>query len=71
MRARPGVAFMLQGRSGRSSSPGGANVNATTPERDADLGGGPTFHDNRVEVEPLYAGARRAEDTLATASRAG
>ena len=29
---------------------GGANSNVTTPERDADMGGAPTFHDNRVEV---------------------
>jgi anaerobic selenocysteine-containing dehydrogenase len=29
---------------------GGANANVTTPERDADMGGAPTFHDNRVEV---------------------
>jgi anaerobic selenocysteine-containing dehydrogenase len=31
-------------------SAAGENVNAVTPERDTDLGGGPTFHDNRVEV---------------------
>jgi anaerobic selenocysteine-containing dehydrogenase len=30
---------------------GGANVNATVEERDADMGGGAIFHDNRVEVE--------------------
>ena len=41
-----------------ASRPGGNNVNATTPERDTDLGGGPTFHDNRVEVEA--AGSRSA-----------
>ena len=47
--ARPGVAFTfktpwpkLLGRA--------QHANATTPERDADMGGGPTFHDNRVEV---------------------
>ncbi len=28
-----------------------ANVNATVDERDADMGGGAVFHDNRVEVE--------------------
>jgi hypothetical protein len=33
--------------------PGGATVNATVDERDADMGGGPVFHDNRVEVERL------------------
>jgi hypothetical protein len=30
---------------------GGATVNATVDERDADMGGGAVFHDNRVEVE--------------------
>ncbi len=30
---------------------GGANANATVDERDADMGGGAVFHDNRVEVE--------------------
>jgi len=30
---------------------GGANVNATTDERDSDMGGGAVFHDNRVEIE--------------------
>ena len=29
---------------------GGATVNATIDERDADMGGGAVFHDNRVEV---------------------
>jgi anaerobic selenocysteine-containing dehydrogenase len=67
---RPGVAFMHKSHWPKLVE-GGANANATTPERDADMAGAPTFHDNRVEVEPLYAGARRAEDTLATASRAG
>ncbi len=36
-------------------SRGGGNVNATTPVRDTDLGGGPTFHDSRVEVEAAAA----------------
>ena len=30
---------------------GGANVNATVEERDADMAGGAIFHDNRVDVE--------------------
>ena len=30
---------------------GGANINATVEERDADMGGGAVFHDNRVQVE--------------------
>jgi hypothetical protein len=29
----------------------GEHVNVTIPERDADLGGSPTFHDNRVQIE--------------------
>ena len=33
----------------------GPNVNATTPVRDADMGGSPTFHDNRVEVTLVAA----------------
>ena len=34
---------------------GGANINATVDERDADMGGGAVFHDNRVEVEAVNA----------------
>ena len=34
---------------------GGANVNATVEERDADMGRGAVFHDNRVEVEAVTA----------------
>jgi hypothetical protein len=30
---------------------GGANVNATTEERDSDMGHGAIYHDNRVQVE--------------------
>ncbi|MFB9233949.1 molybdopterin-dependent oxidoreductase [Plantactinospora siamensis] len=51
---RPGVAFTHKAYWARLS-PGGATVNAVTPIRDTDLGGGPTFHDNRVEVEPVPA----------------
>lgn len=46
---RPGVAYTFKAYWPKRS-PGGRNVNATTPVRDTDLGGGPTFHDNRVEV---------------------
>ncbi len=46
---RPGVCFTLKTQWPKLS-PGGENVNACTPERDTDIGGGPTFHDNRVEV---------------------
>lgn len=47
---RPGVAFTYKSFWPKRSR-GGANVNATTAERDSDRGGAPTFHDNRVEVE--------------------
>ena len=48
--ARPGVAFTFKQQWPKLLGPG-RHVNATIPERDADLGGSPTFHDNRVEVE--------------------
>jgi anaerobic selenocysteine-containing dehydrogenase len=51
-RVRPGVVASTKGRWPRLST-GGATVNATVDERDADMGGGAVFHDNRVEVEPL------------------
>ncbi|WP_219472298.1 molybdopterin-containing oxidoreductase family protein [Nonomuraea rhizosphaerae] len=34
-------------------SPGGANANTVVAERDADMGRGPAFHDNRVEISPF------------------
>jgi anaerobic selenocysteine-containing dehydrogenase len=49
--ARPGVAFTYK-HYWPKRSVAGTSVNATTPERDTDAGGGPSFHDNRVEVEP-------------------
>jgi anaerobic selenocysteine-containing dehydrogenase len=58
---RPGVAFMYKSHWPKLVE-GGANANATTPERDADLAGAPTFHDNRVEIlrvaAPVPAGTR-------------
>jgi anaerobic selenocysteine-containing dehydrogenase len=33
-------------------SPGGANINRTTSQRESDLGGGATFYTNMVEVAP-------------------
>ena len=51
---RPGLAFTYKAYWARLS-PGRATVNAVTAVRDTDLGGGPTFHDNRVEVEPVPA----------------
>jgi anaerobic selenocysteine-containing dehydrogenase len=50
---RPGVAATTKGLT--PAGPGGASVNATTSERQADLGGA-TFHDNRVVVRPLPDG---------------
>ncbi len=49
---RPGLAFTYKAYWARLS-PGRATVNAVTAVRDTDLGGGPTFHDCRVEVEPV------------------
>ena len=65
--ARPGVAFTFKSY-WPGLSPGGNNVNATTPVRDTDLGGGPTFHDNRVEVEPAAVPKAQARVTVAAAA---
>jgi anaerobic selenocysteine-containing dehydrogenase len=54
---RPGLAFTYKAYWARLS-PGGGNVNAVTAVRDTDLGGGPTFHDTRVEVEAVPAPAQ-------------
>jgi anaerobic selenocysteine-containing dehydrogenase len=43
---RPGVAATTKGRWGHP-------INATTVERDADMGGGAVFHDNAVRVEAV------------------
>ncbi|SCG74533.1 molybdopterin-containing oxidoreductase family protein [Micromonospora inositola] len=51
---RPGLAFTYKAYWARLS-PGGTTVNAVTAVRDTDLGGGPTFHDTRIEVEPVPA----------------
>jgi anaerobic selenocysteine-containing dehydrogenase len=51
-RVRPGVVASTKGR-WPCSVKGGTTVNATVDERDADMGGGAVFHDNRVEVERL------------------
>jgi anaerobic selenocysteine-containing dehydrogenase len=55
---RPGVAFLYKNHWPKLV--GGVNSNATTPERDADMAGAPTFHDNRVEIEPVSLRAPRA-----------
>jgi anaerobic selenocysteine-containing dehydrogenase len=46
---RPGVAAATKGFWPKRVA-GAANANATVAERDADMGGGAVFHDNRVEV---------------------
>lgn len=51
-RVRRGVVASTKGRWPRFVK-GEATVNATVDERDADMGGGAVFHDNRVEVERL------------------
>jgi anaerobic selenocysteine-containing dehydrogenase len=48
-RTRPGVA-MAPKQYWRRLTPGVATPNVTTPERDADMAGAPTFHDNRVDI---------------------
>jgi anaerobic selenocysteine-containing dehydrogenase len=49
-RVRPGVIASTKGHWLKNIR-GGANINATVEERDADMGGGAVFHDNRVQVE--------------------
>lgn len=48
---RPGV-VMAPSIWWNKFSPGGSNVNSTTPTTLTDMGGGATFFDNLVEVEP-------------------
>jgi anaerobic selenocysteine-containing dehydrogenase len=50
VRVRPGVIASTKGHWLKHVR-GGANANATVEERDADMGGGAVFHDNRVQVE--------------------
>jgi anaerobic selenocysteine-containing dehydrogenase len=49
---RPGVVASTKGHWLKHVR-GGANINATVEERDADMGGGAVFHDNRVQVTSL------------------
>ena len=51
-RVRRGVVASTKGRWPRSVK-GGTTVNATVDERDADMGGGAIFHDNRIQIERL------------------
>ena len=72
-RVRPGVVASTKGHWLKNVR-GGANVNATVEERDADMGGGAVFHDNRVEVRTFSAGrsgsprGRRASRSRRTSS---
>jgi anaerobic selenocysteine-containing dehydrogenase len=63
---RPGVVASTKGH--WLKHVGGANANATVEERDADMGAGAVFHDNRVEVEPIGAanGLHRDRERLAS-----
>jgi anaerobic selenocysteine-containing dehydrogenase len=58
-RVRPGLVASTKGHWPRLVD-GGGTVNATVDERDADMGGGAVFHDNRVEVERLDPGSAAA-----------
>ncbi len=49
-RVRPGVVASTKGR-WPGASKGGATINATVADRDADMGTGAVYHDNRVQVE--------------------
>jgi anaerobic selenocysteine-containing dehydrogenase len=64
---RPGVAASPKGRWPKLT--GGATVNATTAERDADLGRGAVYHDNAVVVRRVAAAA--GVDGAAAAAHAG
>jgi anaerobic selenocysteine-containing dehydrogenase len=55
---RPGVIASTKGHWLKHVR-GGANINATTEERDSDMGHGAIYHDNRVEVEQLAARSSR------------
>ena len=51
-RVRPGVAATTKGR-WLKHTPGGATANAVVEERDADMGRGAVYHDNRVQIAAL------------------
>ncbi len=64
--ARDGVAWSYKAYWAKDG--GGSNVNATTPVRDADMGGSPTFHDNRVEVTLVARAVEPADDRTVAAA---
>ncbi|KAB8188679.1 molybdopterin-dependent oxidoreductase [Nonomuraea phyllanthi] len=53
-RVSPGVVASPKGRWPKLT-PGGANPNAVVSDRDGDMGKGPGFHDNLVEISPCAA----------------
>src|SRR5256712_5031838 len=55
---RPGV-IVIEGIWWHRFSPDGVGVNALTSDPVADLGGGPAFHSNLVQVSKAYASSRR------------
>ena len=68
-RVRPGVVASTKGHWLKHVR-GGANINATVDERDADMGRGAVFHDNRVEVEGVTADGPLDERAVVTAVQA-
>jgi anaerobic selenocysteine-containing dehydrogenase len=67
-RVRPGVIASTKGYWLKHVR-GGANANATVEERDADMGRGAVFHDNRVEVEAVTAVRANGRPTAVPAAR--
>ncbi|MDI3420386.1 molybdopterin-containing oxidoreductase family protein [Streptomyces luteolus] len=57
---RPGVAMSTKGHWPKHTDDAGPN--ATVAERDADMGGGAVFHDNRVQITPLGGADTDNED---------
>ena len=68
--ARRGVAATTKGHWPKLLA-GGANVNAVTEERDADIGGGAVFHDCSVWVRAVAGVATGATGSLAAWPAAG
>ncbi len=66
-RVRPGVIASTKGRWLKHVR-GGETVNATVDERDADMGRGAVFHDNRVEVSPVSARPSSASPAPSTSA---
>ena len=67
---RPGVVASTKGHWLKHVR-GRANINATADERDADMGGGAVYHDNRVEIERVgsVAGDDQSRDQARFAPR--